>query len=404
MKDNLSTKFYLRYQDSGQNTKGLSKIYLRITVNRKKVELVLNSVVSPKDWSETLQQSTNNKILNEELLFIKNKIFEIKRNLVFQGKEVTAEKIRDLYLGKTNKEEFFLVKYYDDYIKKMENQPQDHSKIMIDKHKNSLNKVKQFLESQKKKDIRLEEINFKWISEYDYFLMTNLFNEKIKLSRNTANKQHNRLKAVLTQAFKEGRLPSDPYYGHKKKDTPTTREFLTQEEIDKLKKHDLGNNESLIRVRDMFLFSVYTGLRFSDSMALACTDIFKDKDGRYWINKLQEKTKERVMVPLLKYAVEIFLKYDNKEREITGFVLPRISNQKLNAYLKTIANLAKIDKVLTHHMSRHTFATTVTLSNEIPLEIVSKWLGHRSIKTTQIYAKITSQYLGKIADRLDEKL
>ena len=109
-------------------------------------------------------------------------------------------------------------------------------------------------------------------------------------------------------------------------------------------------------------------------------------------------------IPLLKPAIDIINKYDKEERAITGKVLPKISNQKLNAYLKVIADLTGIKKELTHHVARHTCATTILITNGVPIEVVSKWLGHTNIKTTQVYAKITDQYLSQMAKKVDSKL
>ena len=134
------------------------------------------------------------------------------------------------------------------------------------------------------------------------------------------------------------------------------------------------------------------------------TDIVKEIDGTSWIEVIQEKKDEPLRIPMLRAALDIAANYEDKERQITGYVLPRISHQKVNAYLKTIAALVGIPKNLTHHTARHTFATTITLANGIPIEAVGKFLGQTSVRTTQIYAKITNEYLKKIAQNLDEKI
>jgi site-specific recombinase XerD len=167
----------------------------------------------------------------------------------------------------------------------------------------------------------------------------------------------------------------------------------------------LGGNQSLEKVRDIFLFSVYTGLRFEDAQALTMDRLSKDKAGKTFLTIEQEKTNEPLVLPVLEPAVKIVSKYKSSpERKILNKVLPKISNQKLNVYLKVIADLASIDKKLTHHVARHTCATTVLLSNDVPIEVVSKWLGHTNIKTTQIYAKITNVYLQKVANNLSKKI
>jgi integrase/recombinase XerD len=408
MRDKLSTRFFLHYPQGGDAVKAttkaeLPKIYLRITVNRKKTELTLGYSIMPQYWDDRKQRTKNDKRLNEELTFIENRILEIKREMQYTGQEVSAIRIKDKFLGKAEVETYLCL-YYQQFIDKMEKLP-SYSRAMLSKHKNALQHVKDFLATSKLSDVKIEKLDFKWIQDFDYFMLTVKHEPYNRvLSRNTATKQHALIKALLEKAIQENLLGRNPYTGVRMKSVKSVRDFLTIEEIDTLKKHTFGGNLSLQKVRDVFLFSVYTGLRYVDAMGLKTEHIVKDKEGKFWINKIQEKTGERVMVPLLKYAVDIYEKYDNEERSITGHILPRITNQKVNAYLKIIAQLADIKKKITHHMGRHTFATTITLSNDVPLEVVSKWLGHSSIKTSQIYAKITTQYFSTIASRLDNKL
>jgi integrase/recombinase XerD len=178
---------------------------------------------------------------------------------------------------------------------------------------------------------------------------------------------------------------------------------LTKDELQRLEEIVLPNI-SLERVRDTFLFSVYTGLRFSDAYELKPSDIQKEKDGKYWITiKKIIKTERPYRAIVLGKALNIVNKY-KVESAITNKLLPLISNQKTNAYLKVIADFANIDKNLTHHCARHTFATIITLSNNVPIEVVSDMLGHSSLKSTQIYAKITDNLRRTTATALDEIL
>ncbi len=400
MPNNLTLKYYLKKQSGTK----LPKIYLRVSLNRKKVELALDHSIPYEEWDDKMQRSLKNKKLNEELKFMESKISEIKRNLIFQEKEITAQIIRDLYLGKKD-EKAGLVDYYQAFIDRIEKLETQYSKVVIHKYKNNLQRIKDFLASYKAKDVLIENINYKWLGNFDYYMLTTPTKQYDRpLGRNTANKQHDWLRAMLIKACKEEIISKNPYQSFKLRDEKTTRQHLTQEEINKIVEHPLADNASLKKVRDMFLFSVYTGLRFSDAISLKTEHIKQTDDGKYWIDKKQQKTEEMVLVPMFKHAVNIFKKYDNQEREITRYILPRMSNQKLNENLKTIGNLTGIQKKLTYHVARHTFATTITLSNEVPLEIVSKWLGHTDIETTQIYAKITNKYSSEVARKLDEKL
>ncbi|MBK7816313.1 MAG: integrase catalytic domain-containing protein [Sphingobacteriaceae bacterium] len=169
-------------------------------------------------------------------------------------------------------------------------------------------------------------------------------------------------------AIDENIISRNPYSRFKLKYTASTRTFLTAPELQKIESSDLGGNISLDRVRDKFLFSVYTGLRFKDADNLKEENI--EFDGKkYWVVIVQNKTKEYLRVPLLNKAKEVYDKYED-EREITGYVLQRMSNQKINSFLKVIAKHAGITKPLTHHVARHTAATTIFLSNGVPWKLL----------------------------------
>jgi integrase/recombinase XerD len=400
--DSFSLKFYLLPPKAGHDK---AKIYLRIIVDRLKAELFTGHSVHLNHW-DTVREKSTAKIdiaLNEDLAEIKNKIISIKRRLQYEEKPVSAKLLKDVYTGATEVRKF-LLEYFSEHIHQIEKLPTEYSEGTVSNYRTTLKHLQSFLVTRKVKDIPIQQVDYKFISAWDLHLMniTNIVH-KATMDRNTANKQHQRLKAVLFKAIREDILEKNPYQSFKLKNNKTNRDFLTEEELESLRTHTLGDNKSLQKVRDIFLFSVYTGLRFGDATELKLQHIRKTKEGKVWIDKEQEKTGEMLRVPLLKPAIEIIDIYDNEERKISGYVLPRISHQKVNAYLKVIAELAGIPKVLTHHVARHTFATTITLSNEVPLEVVSKLLGHTSIRATQIYAKITDKYLSKVTNKLDEK-
>ena len=184
------------------------------------------------------------------------------------------------------------------------------------------------------------------------------------------------------------------------KQESTHREFLTQEEVAKLIKAKF-DNDSLDKVRDIFLFSCYTGLRFSDAIGLTINEIRSDGDS-YYIYLKTKKTQETVYIPITSVTINIIEKYNNENRKITGKILPNISNQKINVYLKTLADLAGLEKKLTHHIARHTCATFL-LNNGVPLESVAKLLGI-SIRTVQIYAKLLNSTIKKQVSRAFDNL
>ena len=182
------------------------------------------------------------------------------------------------------------------------------------------------------------------------------------------------------------------------------REFLTQEEIQKMVEKELYT-ERLDQVKDIFLFSCFTGLAYADVKKLSRNDIVIGIDGDKWIKIKRSKTDTRSNIPLLPTAIDILNKYNgHPDVSNKGRLLPVLSNQKMNAYLKEIAVLSKINKNLTFHLARHTFATSVTLSNGVPIESVSKMLGHKSLRTTQHYAKILDRKVSDDMKALKDKL
>lgn len=185
-----------------------------------------------------------------------------------------------------------------------------------------------------------------------------------------------------------GWLQKDPFLGFKMPKREVERTALTEKELQEMTSKTFLA-ERLTLVRDIFLFSCYSGLAYADVKKLRRTDIIIGVDGEKWINSKRQKTDVTARIPLLQPALVILEQYQNHPAcTIEGRILPVLSNQKMNAYLKEIADLCGIAKTLTYHIARHTFATTVTLSNGVPIETVSKMLGHRNLKTTQHYAKI----------------
>ena len=242
------------------------------------------------------------------------------------------------------------------------------------------------------KNILISEIDFAFIEEYDHFMIVNYTDNYGKsIVRNTINKHHTRLRTILHNAVKEDLIVKNPYINFPLKNNKTHREYLTIEEINEIKDNDLGGNKSLQHVRDFFLFSVFTGLRYNDAYNLKMDNIKTDSNGNKIIQIIMEKTDDKINIPLLDEAHVIIKRYENDPaREVFGYVLPRYSNQKLNAYLKAITEICGIQKNITHHVGRHSFAT-LALNKNIPIEVVQKLLGHSDIKTTQIYAKMMTQ-------------
>jgi integrase/recombinase XerD len=401
MIQSLSLRFYLNEK---KGKAGKYPIYFRIIVNRKKSEVTTKYFADSKDWDTAKQRSKKDNSINEELNSLESDVYAIAKRLEKEKKPVTATNIKK-YLTKKDKLDAGVLDFYDSMVTRLE-KAGEVDKSTVQRYKETRFYLLRFLELRKATEILVENIDYKFISDFDLFLLNfKDKNEKIIMERNTVNKHHSRLRTLILKAIREGYISKSPYSEFKLKNTPSKRTFLSPDELENIVGHDLGGNESLIRVRDIFVFSVYTGLRFEDAQALTMTSIIKDKKGSSTLEIMQEKTDEPLSIPLLKPALDIIEKYETSpERKVFKKVLPKISNQKLNAYLKVIADLVGIKKVLSHHVARHTCATTILLSNEVPIEVVSKWLGHTTIKTTQIYAKITINYMQTMAKRVNEKI
>ena len=338
------------------------------------------------------------------MTFIENKIIEIKRDFERNDELVTAQKVVDAFLENSNTANIPLIKFMDGVVAQICNLNKQYSEGTQKNYRTTLKYVTDYLKRSKLDDIRLKQFGLREIEAFHTHMM-NRINPILgkSLSRNGANKHHERLRAIFNKAYQQELIESNPYARFKLKHDKVHKVFLTTEELELIENHSLGGNESLPRVRDVFMFSVYTGLRYKDALELKEKDVVKDKKGQFWITIKQEKTNEFLRVPMMDRAKKIYQKYSGL-RVLTKKVLPPMANQRVNTNLKVIAELTGITKNLTHHVARHTFATTITLSNNMPIEIVSKMLGHSSLRSTQIYAKITNDYLAEHIDQLNQKL
>jgi site-specific recombinase XerD len=372
-------------------------------VNREKAEIFTKqSLKNSNDWDPLTQRVKRNTPVNTALTKLESAIQDIYNERKYNTKQITAIILKDQYLGK-EQNSILLSDYIDTYYKEKVLGNSELSEGTLKNYRATITHIKTFLSTSNQKNISLHYLDNSFLKKLDTHLLSTTIGKDTKtLKRNTVNKYHTKLKCILNSAVSEGILDRNPYLSMKLKNETGTRTFLTRPELDLIEGNSLGGNESLQRVRDIFMFSVYTGLRFNDAINLKSENI--ESDGKKnWILFRQQKTKDHTRLPMLLKATEIYDRY-LIERSTTGFVLPRISNQKLNAYLKVIADMIGLTKPLTHHVARHTNATTIFLANGASLEMVSRQLGHSSIRTTQVYAKITNDMLSKTADKIDDLL
>ncbi|MBI9068487.1 MAG: site-specific integrase [Salinivirgaceae bacterium] len=398
MMESFSFKFYLN-KTKKQGDK--YKIYGRLIVNRKKAEFSTPHYIEENKWDTAKGRAKSNTV-NDDLLEIENKIRAIRRRLIDNNKTVSSNALVQYYKNKKTFDHY-LIPYFEKFIQNMKEKNEVVQKT-IQSYGTTLKSIIQFLElSYKSKNILINEIDFTFIKGYDHFMVTEYTdNYENKIVRNTINKHHTRFRTILHNAIKEDIIIKNPYINLPLKKTKTHRSYLTLVEINLIKDHDFGGNISLQRVRDFFLFSVYTGLRYQDAYNLKMDDIKTDNDGNRIIQILMEKTDDKVDVPLLDEAKIIVERYESDAaREVYGYVLPRYSNQKINTYLKVIADLCGITKTITHHVGRHSFAT-LALNKKVPIEVVQKVLGHTDVKTTQIYAKMMTQTVVSEMQKMNE--
>lgn len=383
---------------------GPSHLYCRITVNGEQTEISLGRKWNQNEWNQKLGRTTSQKKeakeLNHYLDTILFKIYEAKRNALEEGSEITAESVKEVLTGKVKKEKTILEMFKEHNQKVKELLGKDFAPLTLTRYQTSLEHTERFIKSKYgKDDLELSKIDYDFISSYaHYFKFTRNCNQ------NTSAKYISNFKKVVNHCIKLGLIKKDPFVGFKMPKTEVKREVLNQSEIDALR-NKCFSVERLEQVKDTFLFCCYTGLAYVDVQKLTPKDIKIGVDGEDWIFTERQKTDTETRIPLLREAKHIIEKYkESPYTKITGKILPVPSNQKMNAYLKEVADICGIQKTLTTHLARHTFATTITLSNGVPIETVSKLLGHKNIRTTQHYAKILDLKVSKDINALKSVL
>lgn len=402
MKQNLSILFYLKKARTAKN--GEVPIYLRITFDGKRSEAATQRKIFPTEWSyakgEAKGSSETSRTLNVFLLNIKNKIQNQYNILISKNETVTAEALRNAITG-AGSNKHTILGVFDYHNKRLKERVGiDFAPGTEKRYKVTYNKVRNFIKYQyKKNDVFLEDVDHQFLSNFEYYLVSH-----DSIAHNTCVRYVKHLRKIINIALSNKWIISDPFVNFKLTYKETNRGYLTQEELHVMQDKNF-TIPRLAQVRDMFIFSCYTGLSFSDTEALSKENIITGIDGEQWINTFRKKNDSRTSLPLLPMAKQIIENYKDHPKAVNrGRLLPMLTNQKINAYLKEIADICGIQKTLTFHLARHTFATTVTLCNGVPIETVSKMLGHSSIKTTQIYSKVVDSKISQDMKTLKQKL
>ena len=398
MKANINIKFYLKNTNKKEFHK---KIAGRIIHDRKKSEFMTDIYIIEEDWDEKFSRSKSDKDLNQRLTLIEADIYRVKEQLVMEGYEISSKLIKEVYTG-ASKVKYRVVEYIQRFI---ENKEKDTtlSKTYFFKFRRLKKIISIFIKSKYHvSDIMLSRVDYAFITSFNNFLKSQISEQyKKPLAPTTINKQHSFFRTVMIQANKEGFIKKQPYVDFKIRKVKTDIKYLTKEELSRLENLDLKGY--LQKSVDVFLFSVYTGLRFRDAQHLTIENIDYINSKPKFITTIQEKTGDQVVIPIIKPTQKLLDKYQNDDDRIKlGRLIPKMSNVKINLYLKLIGELTEIKLKLTHHVARHTCATTVLLENNVPLEQVSKWLGHADISSTLVYGKITKSRLDLTAEKLNK--
>jgi len=402
-KHTFSTFFWL------QTTRAINNealLYIRITVDGKRVNLSLKKRVPVSLWDAKKKKakgtSSQSKQINLYIEEVSTKLFQIYQDLKFKDELITAKLIKSIYTG-DNQESKSLKNIFSYHSQKIANT------LAVGSIRNfgiTENYVFKFLEKKKSTtDIYLNQLNFEFLSHFELFLCDIWpVGHPKALSNNTRMKHIQRLRKVVTLAYHLEWIDRDPFVRWKMTYDKTNREFLSEVELKNLE-DKVFISKRLDRVRDLFVFSCYTGISYVDIMNLKPNNLVISIDGGNWIMTKRQKTDTIVKVPLLGQALDIVNKYkDHPSTAVNGSLLPVLTNEKLNVFLKEVANFVGIQKNLTFHMARHTFATTITLSNGVPIETVSKLLGHTKISTTQIYARVLENKISTDMNALKDVL
>lgn len=375
-------KILFLIQRSKINKQGLVPIMCRLTFKKQRKEFSTRLMVRPEDWNgheKKLRDLRENDVLNLELEVINQKLR--KAYLLLEVRDVSfgLDDIVSLFKGESVKADIGVIQAYtehNNYYKSLIGK--DIKLISWQKFENTKGHLKDFiLYKYSQKDYKLNKLKFQFINDFEYYLKT----EK-EMQQSTINKTLQRFKKMINFSVAHEYLDRNPFMLHKSKSVNKKILFLTEQELQSIQSKKLIHKR-LEEVKDCFVFCCYTGLAFKEMSNLRVHNIILDKENRNWIRMTRQKTDKTISIPLLPMAQKILDKYEGKL--IKDRVLPAKTNAHFNAYLKEIAVLCDIKINLTHHIARKTFATTVLLLNDVPIEIVSKLLGHTRIGITQAH-------------------
>lgn len=401
MNTSVSILFYIKRAKT--NNLGVCPIYTRVTVNAKRFEFSTNKYINPDRWSSVGSKmkgfSEEARIVNSHLDYLKTKVLEAEKKLFKKDISISSENLKNELFGLSESKRMLIPIFQDHNDKIKELVGKEYAAGTLVRYTTTLKHTIEFIQwKYNVSDIDIAKIDYAFICDFEFWLRS-----VRKCANNTTVKYIKNFHKIIKICMDNDWLDKNPFANYKSKVKEVERIFLTEEEIQSIIEKDF-KIDRLSLVRDIFLFSCFTGLAYIDVKNLTKSHVSYGIDGEKWIFTHRQKTESASKIPILPVTQMIIDKYENHPQCLNeGKLLPILSNQRMNSYLKEIAGVCEIDKELTFHIARHTFATTVTLTNGVPIESVSKMLGHKNLRTTQHYAKVLDRKVSDDMKLIKEK-
>lgn len=400
-KSTFSVLFFIKRKKLLKN--GDAPVYMRVTIDGRFLEISMKRGVNPKTWNEKRQRSTGRDRLSLELNDYLDdtlaRILKIHQRFIDEKKLINPKTILDAYAGRIERPKMLREVFQQENDKYRQRLAiGDVVLNTVLRNERAERYLGEFIKKQyNTDDLPFSSIDTVFVRDYHLFLRVDK-----ELEQNTANKYCKILKKVVVLALDNKWMEINPFQGMRFQAKATNRQFLTEKELSTIMNKTF-TLERLNVVRDIFVFCALTGLSFSDVEGLKPEHVSVDEDGNNWIHKARQKTKNLCSIPYLESARAIAEKYKGHPLcESRGVLLPVISNQRMNSYLGEIAGICGINKPLTMHIARHSFAC-LALANGVSMEVIARMLGHSDIRTTKIYAKVVDKSIAEQIASLSAK-
>jgi site-specific recombinase XerD len=378
------------------NQKGSYTIYARIVVNKSKCELGIKQTIQKDDWNQgkgcAKSKTIELKQLNSYLEQVRSKLVVHYRKLDLEDVHVTAEVVKNSYLGLQAVDKTMtlneLIETHNEMMQKV------LERGTMKNYYTTAMYIKRYMSNKYLSgDVLLKDLNFQFITEFEFYIRNNPLKAGDPCTNNGTMKHLERLKKMVAWAEANEWMDRNPFAAYKLKLKRNEMGFLQESELFTVETCNI-EDPIVQRIRDLFIFSCYTGLAYIDLIRLKPSNIVMT-DGKRWLRFSRKKTAIIVNIPLLKPAYIIMDRFtSDKASTIRETLFPKVTNQEMNKYLKVIGEICGVKKELTFHLARHTFATTVTLLNGVPIETISKLLGHTKLSTTMVYAHVMQSKVG----------